>query len=301
MGQHVQFVRGANDALREGDEEGVVGEVELLRDDGAVIRIGSNQAVQVGDSVELTSRGRTSTTLAPAAPSDVVRLELQVGTFLRVPGVIGDARVTFHRRSAYAFASMPSSVFIAARERDGVSLTSNSGLQGMVGGGLQQRFFSLGLSLGVVQARRDTFAATPASAAPSLGTHLRLGALDGLSFSTDLTLAVGRHDQRAVYRMDFGAFVPFSSRVLLGLNGGTWLTGQSYSDLHISLRARVHGSGGPGSWYVRGAVSFLWLREVNLSGGYYGYYEDSRGATLGFQLGLEHRFGVGRRATTPSF
>lgn len=305
VGQRLEITgEDPNVSLNGGSEDRVVGEVELIRPDGVVVRIGPNQQVSVGDSAIITGRSRTSTTVAPAMPNHLVRLELMVGTFLRESGVIGEAMVSVHRGSGYYFVSMPSSVFVPERSIDGIRYAPNSGFQLMAGGGLQQRYVMLGVSAGATAARRDIpwdGAPTHARVVPALGAHLRVGALDGLSFTADLTLAVGRYFDEALYRSDFGIYAPFSSRVLVGLRGGLWLTGQSYSDLHILGRVRVRGNGGDGTWFVKAAMTFLWIREVpttTTSGG--GYYSDPYGATLGFQVGVERRFGMRGPTVTPT-
>ncbi|MFL5303640.1 MAG: hypothetical protein ACJ8F1_00430 [Polyangia bacterium] len=128
----------------------------------------------------------------------------------------------------------------------------------------------------------------------SLASTLRLGRLDGLSFTLEYAYAVGANKYTGRRTIGFSDVlarvqVPLTDRLMLRVEGGLDL--QSWVFTTIGLRHRIVGDGGAGSWFVSGGFGIAGIEDRASCANpalACGRSALSYGPTISF--GLEHRF-----------
>ncbi|HVY39191.1 MAG TPA: hypothetical protein VHM31_14700 [Polyangia bacterium] len=128
----------------------------------------------------------------------------------------------------------------------------------------------------------------------SLASTLRLGRLDGLSFTLEYAYAMAANKYTGRRTIGFSDVlgrlqVPLTDRLMLRVEGGLDL--QSWIFTTIGLRHRVVGDGGAGSWFVSGGFGIAGIEDrgsCDNPAQICGRSALSFGPTISF--GLEHRF-----------
>ncbi|HVT09420.1 MAG TPA: hypothetical protein VHO67_18295 [Polyangia bacterium] len=128
----------------------------------------------------------------------------------------------------------------------------------------------------------------------SLASTLRLGRLDGLSFTLEYAYALAANKYTGRRTIGFSDVlgrlqVPLTDRLALRLDGGLDL--QSWVFTTIGLRHRIVGDGGAGSWFVSGGFGVAGIEDrgsCDNPAQICGRSALSFGPTISF--GLEHRF-----------
>lgn len=128
----------------------------------------------------------------------------------------------------------------------------------------------------------------------SLASTLRLGRLDGLSFTLEYAYALGANKYTGRRTIGFSDVlgrlqVPLTERLMLRIEGGLDL--QSWVFTTIGLRHRIVGDGGAGSWFVSGGFGIAGIEDrasCDNPAAACGRSALSYGPTISF--GLEHRF-----------
>ena len=198
----------------------------------------------------------TESIWAPPQPREVTRLELRVSPFLGVPsnswGGVGEARLEHYFRA-------PFMVGVELAPLAVVSSGSGPGAlaQARLHGANVNDYFAIGLGVG---GQLQRFGRDGLSIAPTL----RLGSLDSLHLSVEYayTRAPNRYTgQPTTGISDVLATlaVPLSRRLTLEIDGGLALQAWGYTT--IGLRHRLVGHGGPGTWFVSGALGGAWLTD----------------------------------------
>jgi hypothetical protein len=226
---------------------------------------------------------------APPQPREMTRLELRLSPFLGVPsntwGGVGEARLEHYVRAPFMLGVELAPLAVVA-SGDGPGALAQARLHGAY----VNDYFAIGLGVG---GQLQRFGRSGLSIAPTL----RLGSLDGLHLSLEYAYSVAPNrytGQRTTGFNDVLAnlTVPLGRRLALEFDTGLNLQAWAYAT--IGLRHRLAGDGGPGSWFVSGALGGAWITDR----GSCNYSTDlalpcggsavSFGPTISF--GLEHRF-----------
>lgn len=286
---------GLGGVLDRGDQARVVGVVDAIVPEGVIIRFGDSERVEVGDVVTPTSLSRTHSRIAPAAPNSVLRVAVLAGPSFRQRGFGLDVDLSYFAEHAYVFASSLPGALLRGESQ------SAYGFSGILGAGLHDRLFAVGLGGALFSDSYSTWSSGDVmhrSVGGGLALRVRVGSLDGLAFTSDVLFRVGgNRDYSATPRLEFGVQAPFGDRVIFGLHGGLWMGEGGYSDLHTVTRVRLRGQGGPGTLYGVLDVTVFWPRScLSCSDGDFDYYES--GAVPALQVGIESRIGVGGERST---
>lgn len=119
-------------------------------------------------------------------------------------------------------------------------------------------YFALGLGGGIRLRRFGT------SAGFSITPTIRLGAQDGLNLMLAYTHTIARNRYTGEPQLGFSSItstlsVPLTRRLALQLDAAFSLDIWAYGT--IGLRQRLSGDGGPGSWFLSGAVGGAWVSD----------------------------------------
>jgi hypothetical protein len=225
--------------------------------------------------------------LAPPTPRGVTRASLEVRPFLGLIsnsfGGIAEARVEHEFRAPFMLGLELAPLAVAA-DGEGPGAIAHA----RVHGAFSTDYLAVGLGLG---ARLQHFGRSGLSVAPTL----RLGSLDGLALLVEYSYSLAPNrftGQRTVGFDDaLGKLrVPLAARLALELDGGLGLGSWAFATL--GLRHRLAGDGGPGTWFVSGALGGAWVYDsapCNFDAVVpCGRSARSFGPTIGF--GLERRF-----------
>jgi len=192
--------------------------------------------------------------LAPPPPRDLTRLAFVVRPFLGLTGnswgQLGEARIEHYFRLPFMLGvELAPAALVSGSE--GLGAATHARLVGAYVG----EYLAVGLGVG---ARLQRFGTRGLSIAPSL----RLGSLDGLSFSFTYsqTVAPNMYTGKPTVGLS-GAlgtlYVPFARRVGLELAGGFSLANWAYAT--IGLRQRLTGDGGPGTWILSAGLGAAYI------------------------------------------
>jgi hypothetical protein len=193
---------------------------------------------------------------APPQPREVTRVELRLSPFLGVPssswGGVGEARLEHYFRAPFMLGLELAPLAV-------VSSGSGPGAlaQARVHGAYVNDYFAIGLGVG---GQLQRFGRNGLSVAPTL----RLGSLDGLHLSVEYayTRAPNRYTGQPTTGFSdvlANLAIPLTRRLTLEFDGGLALQAWAYTT--IGLRHRLVGDGGPGTWFISGALGGAWLTD----------------------------------------
>jgi hypothetical protein len=238
-----------------------------------------------------TTVARTVTPLpslmAPPRPRNLTRVETTWRPFLGFVGnswgTIGQARIEHYFDRPFMLGAELAPVAFASAG-DGVGAATHARLIAAY----VTDYLSLGLGVG---ARLQRFGQSGLSIAPSL----RLGSLDGLHLELTYTHSIARNKYTDKPTVGFSNAlaniqVPVARRVALRLDLGLSL--DTWAFVTLGARTRLHGDGGPGTWFLSGGFGLAMV--VDQSGCNYtatvpcGPSATSYGPTV--SVGLEYRF-----------
>jgi hypothetical protein len=217
---------------------------------GAVARAAAPPAGDTGAAETATAvvEARPPSIVAPPAPRDLTRAAIVVRPFLGLVGnswgALGEARLEHYFARPFMLGVELSPIAVASA---GEGLGAITHLRAV--GAYVTDYLAVGLGVG---ARLQRFGATGLSLAPSL----RLGSLDGLSFSVTYTHTIARNAYTGQETVGFSNLlstlvVPLGRTTALELAGGLSLDAWAYGT--VGLRQRLLGDGGRGTWFVSGA------------------------------------------------
>lgn len=223
-------------------------------------------------------------TAAPAAAANRVELELRpvLGLTANSWGALGELRYAHDFRAPITVGIELAPLAVTASGEG-----TGAELQARVHAAYATRYLAVGVGVGG-QLRRF------GRNGLSLASTLRLGKLDGLSFSVEYAYALAANKYTGRRTIGFSDVmgrmqVPLTDRLLLRFEGGIDL--QSWIFATVGLRHRIIGEGGPGSWFVSAGVGVAAIEDratcddPSMSCGRSAL---TFGPTISF--GLEHRF-----------
>jgi len=193
----------------------------------------------------------------PPLPRGTTRVTANLRPFFNLLGPGWGAVNDFAVEHYFARAPFKVSAAVAP-----LAIAAGSGSVGMIsharlGGAFATDFIELGISAG---GRFQRFG----PGGFSVGTGLRLGALDGLSVRTDLTYAIVRNYYTGKVIVPFSSLqltieVPLHRAVTLVVEGAlsldAWLFATIGAKHHLGPR------GVPGTWTVRGGLGIAWVLD----------------------------------------
>lgn len=235
---------------------------------------------------DATTLSRAAEAPAEAARPAANRVELQLRPVLGLTanswGALGELRYTHDFRA-------PLTVGIELAPFSAVSSGEGTGteIQARLHAAYATTYLAVGLGVGG-QLRRF------GRNGVSLASTLRLGRLDGLSFTLEYAYALAANKYTGRRTIGFSDVlgrlqVPLTDRLMLRVEGGLDL--QSWVFTTIGLRHRVAGDGGAGSWFVSGGFGIAGIEDRGSCDNpalTCGRSALSFGPTISF--GLEHRF-----------
>jgi hypothetical protein len=192
--------------------------------------------------------------MAPALPRGMTRVRATVRPFLSVfgrgGGTIADLTVDHYFRSPYRL-SLEIAPLALAADGEGTGAIGHFRVAGAYAGD----FVELGAAVG---SRVQNYG----GAGISLAAFLRLGALDGLSFTftNGYVWKRNRYTGRPTLGLGSGRGtlqVPLSPRFAL-LTEGAFST-DHFLYLTFGMRHRLSGAGRAGSWFLSGAFGLAWV------------------------------------------
>lgn len=235
---------------------------------------------------DTTTVSRTAEALAGGGRPAANRLELELRPVLGLTanswGALGELRYAHDFRAPFTVGLelAPFSV-VSSGEGPGTEI------QARLHAAYATTYLAVGLGVGGQLRRfgRDAL---------SLASTLRLGRLDGLSFTLEYAYALGANKYTGRRTVGFSDVlgrlqVPLTDRLMLRVEGGLDL--QSWVFTTIGLRHRIVGDGGTGSWFVSGGFGIAGIEDRATCDDpaiACGRSALSYGPTISF--GLEHRF-----------
>jgi hypothetical protein len=234
------------------------------------------------------ARADEGSLLAPAVPRSMTRVRATVRPFLSVfgsgGGMVTDLAID-HYFSAPFRLSLEVAPLALAADGEGTGAIGHFRVAGAYVGD----FVELGAGVG---SRVQNFGGDGIS----LAAYLRLGALDGLNFNLTTGYVWKRNRYTGRPTLGLGnargmVQVPLSRRFALFTEGAFSTDHWLYTT--TGLRHRLSGDGGPGTWYLSGAVGLAWVVDRPDcphpdTGWCTGGSAWAAGPTLAF--GLEYRF-----------
>ena len=264
----------------------VVGEVTVVSDTRAKVRLGMNERVPKGSGARRSPRKLTESIVAPPRVGGVWEIKANLRPLIPLDtlgfGLIIDSSLGYRFKAPMVLRLVIAPLAFAATGDE-----SPAAFSGHLMAGLDLRLFELGFGLGVstVNEERDV------SAALTITQGVRLGALDGLHLEVHNTLLYFDGDFN--YGGTVGAFqIPLASRWWLLFRGGGGIVGYAFGE--GGLRIRLKGNGHHKSIFLSatigwGMVSKRYEGTVATGGSPYPTYDSAtyNGPTAG--LGIEWR------------
>ncbi len=261
-----------------------VGEVTVVSDTRARVRLGTNERVPKGAGARRSERRLTQSKVAPPRVGDTWEIKANLRPLIPLEtlgfGMIFDASLSYRFKAPIVLRLLIEPLAFAATEKE-----SPAAFSGHVMAGLDLTLFELGFGLGVatVNDERDV------SAAFNITQGVRLGALDGLHLEVHNTLLY--FDGEFHYGATQGTIqIPLASRWWLLFRGGGGIIGANFAE--SGLRIRLRGNGHHKSLFLTATIGWGMVAKKyevsNTSTSYYNYNsEEYHGPTVG--LGIEWR------------
>lgn len=238
------------DGLLEGSKTEVtiaVGSVIAVNEGSAIVELGLNEVVDVGDRARLSDKPRTADFLSPPRFA-TTSLQGLIRPFLGVDpagaGVMGELSLVVR-------ASIPLS-FRAELMPAAFALGSENGRADILGHalvGFDDRWFELAVGGGFLF-DEESSGSGPAPDTQSFGVvsqYFRLGSMDGVNTQVRLSLFSDSSRFRLAY-LEGALFIPIDSRITLmsRLAGSE----RRFGFGEFGIRFRTHGNGGPGTLFI---------------------------------------------------
>ena len=262
----------------------IVGRAREVADGRSVVQVGFGEKIAVGAPVRLSTRAVTGSMAGPPRTGGIIsigghgRVMLPIGT-LGIGGLF-DAEATWHAETLFALRArlFPLGGAVLADGRTGGNF--GAAVEGL----FDSQFFAIGLGVGVEQYMSfvQVFGGFGQTSGFTFGLTqvLRVGALDGISFSARNHLAV----VGAAFNftgLEGALQIPISRTWWLLIRGGGSVAPLAWAEL--GMRIAVKGNGGPDTLFLTPSLGFAGLNSGTAFGMAFG-------PTAG--IGFEYRAGL---------